>query len=426
MADLGGGGSPLNPSTPGGSKGRKKVGAGDVPGGEKTAEIQGASQVARSSRHGTHETHDPRQVPRDKSTGKMLTGVLVEARSKEGTGEVPPLSDGVKQSGEGNMDRAMVPYKEDNAPEEEGDVVLEFDHEQVVLAQRGDSWLLVVSTQQRNIMHMACFLRFYDLPPAMMTEAFAEKLAGKLGKVIKVDTRFLGYLASRVNFPLNKALVPELPVRMKGGVEMDITVREVIVSAAKPVAARGLNYSGAHKARFLAKANSSQGSVNSKTHSRQPNINSVNDIQVESEVLPAGEEGAAASRNAFLEGTEPAKQNIKIAVAPDISNALAMGFQRVMVGDKWVNINVAARGIGSRERDIEKTKKGKLQISPNVQKSIKALMDSDLAIATTMVQVKVETEEKMEELPAKKLRGETLTSVPKPMTGTQDEARQEQ
>ncbi|TVU01735.1 hypothetical protein EJB05_52795, partial [Eragrostis curvula] len=280
MADLGGGGSPLNPSTPGGSKGRKKVGAGDVPGGEKTAEIQGASQVARSSHHGTHETHDPRQVPRDKSTGKMLTGVLVEARSKEGTGEVPPLSDGVKQSGEGNMDRAMVPYKEDNAPEEEGDVVIP------------------------------------------------------------------GYW---VNFPLNKALVPELPVRMKGGVEMDITVREVIVSAAKPVAARGLNYSGAQKARFLAKANSSQGSVNSKTHSRQPNINSVNDIQVESEVLPAGEEGAAASRNAFLEGTEPAKQNIKIAVAPDISNALAMGFQRVMVDDKWMNINVAARGIGSRE-----------------------------------------------------------------------------
>ncbi|TVU23176.1 hypothetical protein EJB05_30210, partial [Eragrostis curvula] len=152
---------------------------------------------------------------------------------------------------------------------------------------------------------------------------------------------------------------------------------------------------------------------------------------------------------------EQLQQNIEIAVAPEVSNALAAGFKRVMVGDRWVDINVASRGLGSREfvslgtnmssdtemsdgnsvlqqlpaqqragecsharkkgtkssssqekkqlkvagtgREIEKTKKGKLHISHAVHESIKTLAEKGMLLAAPQAMIKTEPEEKMED-----------------------------
>jgi hypothetical protein len=46
-----------------------------------------------------------------------------------------------------------------------------------------------------------------------------------MGRYIKKDTRYLGYLRIRVKFPLDKALVSQIKVRIKGRGLMHITMR---------------------------------------------------------------------------------------------------------------------------------------------------------------------------------------------------------
>jgi hypothetical protein len=59
----------------------------------------------------------------------------------------------------------------------------------------------------------------------MMKETFAKQLGGQLGKFIKMDVRFPGYMRVRVEYPLNKALIPELKVKIKGRGLMSIIAR---------------------------------------------------------------------------------------------------------------------------------------------------------------------------------------------------------
>jgi hypothetical protein len=44
------------------------------------------------------------------------------------------------------------------------------------------------------ITSVALWIRFYDLPQAMMKEVFAKQLGGQLGKFLKMDVRFPGYM----------------------------------------------------------------------------------------------------------------------------------------------------------------------------------------------------------------------------------------
>jgi hypothetical protein len=58
-----------------------------------------------------------------------------------------------------------------------------------------------------------------------MKEPVVRMLGGQLGSFIKMDSSFLGYMWVRVGFPLSKALVPQLTIRIKGKGLMNITVR---------------------------------------------------------------------------------------------------------------------------------------------------------------------------------------------------------
>jgi hypothetical protein len=65
----------------------------------------------------------------------------------------------------------------------------------------------------------------YDLPADMMTKACGKLLGGQIGRYIKTDRRFPGYMRIRVHYPLVKPLMPELKVKIKGRGLMNIVVR---------------------------------------------------------------------------------------------------------------------------------------------------------------------------------------------------------
>jgi hypothetical protein len=64
----------------------------------------------------------------------------------------------------------------------------------------------------------------------MMKEAVAKQLGSQLGKFIKMDVNFPGYMHVRVEYPLHMALAPELKVKIKGRGVMQITVQYENVS----------------------------------------------------------------------------------------------------------------------------------------------------------------------------------------------------
>jgi hypothetical protein len=66
------------------------------------------------------------------------------------------------------------------------------------------------------------WVHLYDLPAVMMKESFGRKLGGQLGKFIKMDGRFPGYMWIRVLYPLEKPLQHELKVKIKGRCVMSI------------------------------------------------------------------------------------------------------------------------------------------------------------------------------------------------------------
>jgi hypothetical protein len=65
------------------------------------------------------------------------------------------------------------------------------------------------------------WIMLYDLPAAMMKESYARQL----GKFVKMDTRFPGYLRIRLDFLLVRALVLEMKVKIKGRGVMGIMLR---------------------------------------------------------------------------------------------------------------------------------------------------------------------------------------------------------
>jgi hypothetical protein len=59
----------------------------------------------------------------------------------------------------------------------------------------------------------------------MMKEAFAKQLGTQLGKYVKMDTRYPGYMRVRVDFSLSKPLMASITVRIRGRGAMVITLR---------------------------------------------------------------------------------------------------------------------------------------------------------------------------------------------------------
>jgi hypothetical protein len=71
-----------------------------------------------------------------------------------------------------------------------------------------------------RIKSIALWVRFYDLPAAMMKPAIAQQLGGQIGEFMKSDSRFPGYMRVRVQFLLGKPLVPQLAVKIRGRCQM--------------------------------------------------------------------------------------------------------------------------------------------------------------------------------------------------------------
>jgi hypothetical protein len=129
--------------------------------------------------------------------------------------------------------------------EKVGDYVfkLEFNKEEEKLRvleggpwrHNGDAFILshydgLSRLSEIRITGIALSVRLYDLPQVMMKEAVAKQLGSQLGKFIKMDVNFPGYMHVRVEYPLHMALAPELKVKIKGRGVMQITVQYENVS----------------------------------------------------------------------------------------------------------------------------------------------------------------------------------------------------
>jgi hypothetical protein len=95
---------------------------------------------------------------------------------------------------------------------------------------KGDALIVVhndglLRPSEIKILTLGLWVRFYDLPPAMMKEGVAKVLGGQLDRFIKMDSRYPGYLRVRVEYPLEKPLQPTMMVKIKGREHMPIILR---------------------------------------------------------------------------------------------------------------------------------------------------------------------------------------------------------
>jgi hypothetical protein len=95
---------------------------------------------------------------------------------------------------------------------------------------KGDALLLVhydglVRPSEVKIETIPLWVRLYDLPDATMKEAFGKQLGSQLGRYIRSDCNFLGYVRVRVDYPLIKPLLPEMKVKIKRRGLMNIILR---------------------------------------------------------------------------------------------------------------------------------------------------------------------------------------------------------
>jgi hypothetical protein len=74
----------------------------------------------------------------------------------------------------------------------------------------------LVRPSEVRIESIQLWVCLYDLPAAMMTEQCAKQLGTQLGRYIKADSRFPGYMRIRVDYKLSKPLATELKVKIKG------------------------------------------------------------------------------------------------------------------------------------------------------------------------------------------------------------------
>jgi hypothetical protein len=98
------------------------------------------------------------------------------------------------------------------------------------MRHKGDAFILshydgFSRPSEIHIIDIALWVRLYDLPQVMMKEVVFRQLENQLGKFVKMDVSFTGYMCVCVEFPLHKALVPELKVKIKGRGVMQITVQ---------------------------------------------------------------------------------------------------------------------------------------------------------------------------------------------------------
>jgi hypothetical protein len=89
---------------------------------------------------------------------------------------------------------------------------------------KGDAFILthydgLAQPLEIRITTIALWIRFYDLPHAMMKEGFTKQSGGLLG------LHYPGYMWVRVEYPLHKALTPELKVKIRGWGLMPIIIR---------------------------------------------------------------------------------------------------------------------------------------------------------------------------------------------------------
>jgi hypothetical protein len=95
---------------------------------------------------------------------------------------------------------------------------------------KGDALLIahyasLLRPSEIPIQSIGLWVRLYDLPTAMMKPTIAQKPGEQLGKFLKTNTRFLGYLCIRIRYLLGKPLMPSLAVTVKGRGQMLITLR---------------------------------------------------------------------------------------------------------------------------------------------------------------------------------------------------------
>jgi hypothetical protein len=79
----------------------------------------------------------------------------------------------------------------------------------------------LVRSSEIKIQSLSMWVCFYNLPQAMMKEAVAMQPRGQLGKYIKVDCRYSSYVRVIVDYPLEKPLMPQLMIKIMGGLMPD-------------------------------------------------------------------------------------------------------------------------------------------------------------------------------------------------------------
>jgi hypothetical protein len=75
-----------------------------------------------------------------------------------------------------------------------------------------------------SIRSLSMWVQFYDLPPAMMKEPVAKQLGEQLGRYVKMDCKYPRYMRVCIEFPLEKPLLGQLIVKIKGRGQLPITL----------------------------------------------------------------------------------------------------------------------------------------------------------------------------------------------------------
>jgi hypothetical protein len=83
----------------------------------------------------------------------------------------------------------------------------------------------LICPSEISIKSLRLWVHFYDLPLAMMKPVFANQRGAQLGTVLNSNTRCTDYLKVCVEYPLDKPLMPQLTVKVKGRGSMLITLR---------------------------------------------------------------------------------------------------------------------------------------------------------------------------------------------------------
>jgi hypothetical protein len=69
------------------------------------------------------------------------------------------------------------------------------------------------------------WVQFYDLLSAMMKEPVTKQLGEQLERYVKMDCKYPGYMRVHIEFPLEKPLLGQLMVKIKGRGQLPITLR---------------------------------------------------------------------------------------------------------------------------------------------------------------------------------------------------------